>query len=83
MEEDGKTQRAGAASSGWVEPNKIDYSAFNDESNQGVETFDGAAPVYQWNDDFGDVGPKFEQLELELFGDPGTRHERAGLDFSK
>ncbi|OAR01146.1 hypothetical protein LLEC1_06088 [Akanthomyces lecanii] len=47
------------------------------------DVFDGAAPIYQWDDDYGDVGPKIEQLELELFGDPATRHERTGLDFRR
>jgi ATP-dependent RNA helicase DDX3X len=71
----------GSAGTGWVEPQKVDYSAYNDESNQHTKDFDGAAPIYQWNDEFGDVGPKFEALELELFGD--SRQDRAGLDFSK
>ncbi|EFY97090.1 DEAD-like helicases superfamily protein [Metarhizium robertsii] len=74
---------APAAPGAWVEPQKIDYSALNGDGSQAVEHFDGSAPIYQWNDDFGDVGPKFEALELELFGDPETRHDRAGLDFSK
>lgn len=46
-------------------------------------TFDGSAPIYQWDDEYGDVGPKMPELELELFGDPSTRHERTGLDFSR
>lgn len=74
---------APAAPGAWVEPQKIDYSALNGDGSQAVQHFDGSAPIYQWNDDFGDVGPKFEALELELFGDPETRHDRAGLDFSK
>lgn len=47
------------------------------------DTYDGSAPIYQWDDEYGDVGPKIEQLELELFGDPATRHERTGLDFRR
>lgn len=47
------------------------------------DTYDGSAPIYQWDDEYGDVGPKIDQLELELFGDPATRHERAGLDFRR
>ncbi|KAJ6789840.1 hypothetical protein PWT90_07048 [Aphanocladium album] len=50
---------------------------------QSSDTFDGSAPIYQWNDEYGDVGPKVEALELELFGDPATRHERTGLDFRR
>ncbi|KAJ4147840.1 hypothetical protein LMH87_002342 [Akanthomyces muscarius] len=47
------------------------------------DTYDGSAPIYQWDDEYGGVGPKIEQLELELFGDPATRHERTGLDFRR
>ncbi|EGX95029.1 DEAD/DEAH box RNA helicase, putative [Cordyceps militaris CM01] len=50
---------------------------------QSRDTFDGSAPIYQWNDEYGDVGPKIDSLELELFGDPKTRHERTGLDFRR
>lgn len=75
-------QAATATSNGWVEPQKVDYTAFNAETQSNGQ-FDGEAPIYQWNDDFGDVGPKYEILELELFGDPQSRHDRAGLDFSK
>lgn len=67
---------------GWVKQQVTDYTA----PSAGVvdqDYFDGQAKVYQWQDDFGDVGPKFEELELELFGHPSTRHERTGLDFSK
>ncbi|KAM3525124.1 hypothetical protein NHJ13051_004171 [Beauveria bassiana] len=47
------------------------------------DAFDGSAPIYQWSDEYGDVGPKIESLEIELFGDPATRHERTGLDFRR
>ncbi|OAA48612.1 DEAD/DEAH box RNA helicase [Metarhizium rileyi] len=74
---------ASTTSGAWVEPQKIDYSALNGHEIQDLEEFDGSAPTYQWKDEYGDVGPKYEALELELFGDPKTRHDRAGLDFSK
>ncbi|KAG6018782.1 hypothetical protein E4U41_003586 [Claviceps citrina] len=70
-----------ADSAAWVECKKTDYTAFS--VGETPDQFDGQAKVYQWDDDFGDVGPRFPELELELFGDPETRHERAGLDFSK
>lgn len=68
-------------SAAWVECQKIDYTALSVGENP--EQFDGQAKIYQWDEEFGDVGPRFTELELELFGDPQTRHERAGLDFSK
>jgi hypothetical protein len=73
----------GTVLTSWVEPQKVDYSAYTGDDSQTLNEYDGAAPIYQWSDEFGDVGPKFEALELELFGDPQTRHDRAGLDFSK
>ncbi|KAH6605611.1 dead deah box rna helicase, partial [Trichoderma cornu-damae] len=66
---------------GWVERTAFDYTAMSDA--QAVATWDGNARIYQWSDEFGDVGPAFEELEVELFGDPSTRKERTGLDFSK
>ncbi|QPH18825.1 hypothetical protein C2857_003925 [Epichloe festucae Fl1] len=65
----------------WVARQKVDYTALSGGENP--QKYDGEAKIYQWDEDFGDVGPKFAELELELFGDPSTRHERAGLDFSK
>lgn len=41
----------------------------------------GNAAVYEWNDEFGDVGPKFEALEKQLFG--AGNHTRTGIKFEK
>ncbi|KAG5923370.1 hypothetical protein E4U42_004975 [Claviceps africana] len=70
-----------AESGPWVEREKTDYTALT--VGEIPDQFDGQAKIYQWDEDYGDVGPAFPELELELFGDPKTRHERAGLDFSK
>lgn len=37
------------------------------------------AAVYEWNDEYGDVGPRFEELEKQLFG--AKNHVRAGINF--
>lgn len=37
------------------------------------------AAVYAWDDDYGEVGPRNEQLELELFGDPNRQSEGAKI----
>ena len=42
----------------------------------------GNAAVYQWNDDYGDVGPKFPALEEQLFGQ-GANRSRTGIKFDK
>ena len=39
------------------------------------------AAVYEWNDEFGDVGPPFPALEKQLFG--SEYHVKAGINFSK
>ncbi|TAQ86167.1 hypothetical protein B7494_g5508 [Chlorociboria aeruginascens] len=36
---------------------------------------------YEWNEDYGDVGPKFPALEEQLFG--SQNHVRTGIDFKK
>lgn len=84
MEQTSSVQDANASGGtvpGWVGQQSIDYTAA--AAGEGVQTWDGNAPVYEWNDDFGDIGPKFPQVELDLFGDPATRNERTGVDFSK
>ncbi|KND87367.1 ATP-dependent RNA helicase ded1 [Tolypocladium ophioglossoides CBS 100239] len=84
MEQASDAQDANASAGvvpGWVEQQALDYTAAT--GGDGVQTWDGNAPIYEWNDDFGDIGPKFPQVEMDLFGDPATRSERTGLDFSK
>jgi ATP-dependent RNA helicase DDX3X len=39
------------------------------------------AAVYEWQEEFGDVGPSFPALEKQLFG--SEFHVRAGIDFDK
>ncbi|EHK44382.1 hypothetical protein TRIATDRAFT_35745 [Trichoderma atroviride IMI 206040] len=71
-----------AAPVGWVERTAFDYTAMAEAET--AATWDGNARVYQWKDEYGDVGPAFEELEVELFGDPESRRDRqTGLDFSK
>lgn len=65
----------------WAQPQAVDYTAL---SSQNYDQGWGCnARSYEWKDEYGDVGPKYPELELELFGDPSTRHERTGLDFSQ
>ncbi|CAM1501746.1 Fc.00g037300.m01.CDS01 [Cosmosporella sp. VM-42] len=65
----------------WAKQEASDYTAGEDAGPQ--QTWDGNVPVYQWDEEFGDVGPKFPELEIELFGPEDTRKERTGLDFSQ
>ncbi|KAL6896968.1 P-loop containing nucleoside triphosphate hydrolase protein [Trichoderma evansii] len=82
--EDGSVAETGdqSAPAGWVERTAFDYTAMAEAET--AATWDGNARVYQWKDEYGDVGPAFEELEVELFGDPESRRDRqTGLDFSK
>lgn len=39
------------------------------------------AAIYVWNDEFGDVGPSFPDLEKQLFG--SEFHVKTGLNYKK
>lgn len=54
-----------------------------DETVQLVENSASAAAarVYEWEDEFGDVGPRIPELEKELFGEFDSSGQ--GIDFSK
>lgn len=63
---------------GWSVQKNNDYTS----TTNVVDTQPSAASarVYEWNDEFGDVGPKIPELEEQLFGTAETRGE--GIDFS-
>ncbi|KAF1854885.1 hypothetical protein Lal_00008680 [Lupinus albus] len=75
------TQGYDASQGKWTEPQAIDYSSMT--AGGGDQQWGCNARAYAWQDEYGDVGPKYPELELELFGDPTTRHDRVGLDFSQ
>ena len=61
---------------GWTEPIKYDYAAFNANAkpSKGDPSPHWAANAqkYEWDEDFGDVGPPVPELEKILFGDEET-----------
>ena len=66
---------------GWSEKQPIDYTAVTSGENV---TFEGQSVVRQvWQEEYGDVAPRDESIELVLFGEPSSRELRAGIDFSK
>lgn len=76
--------------SGFIEPSKFDYDAYNADSSDKRKALEATheAPVwaanatrYEWEDEYGDVGPEFKELEVMLFGDED--HVRAGDRFGK
>ncbi|UKZ76706.1 hypothetical protein TrVFT333_004415 [Trichoderma virens FT-333] len=62
--ENGPVAESEGQAPGWVEPTAFDYTAM--AQAQAASTWDGNARIYQWSDEFGDVGPAFEELEVEL-----------------
>ena len=78
---------------GWVEKSAYNYDVYTKSSKEvdeakadyeanGVEVGEwaGNAAVYKWDDDFGDVGPRFPELEKQLFGGEVMKQ---GIDFQK
>lgn len=65
----------------WEKPQAIDYTALSSDNYD--QPWGSHARTYEWKDEYGDVGPKYPELEIELFGEPSTRFERTGLDFSR
>jgi ATP-dependent RNA helicase DDX3X len=77
----GDTQGYDASRGRWAEPQAIDYTSM--ATGNPSQEWGCNARAYAWQDEYGDVGPKYPELELELFGDPETRRDRTGLDFSR
>ncbi len=53
-----------------------------DDAVGGVAPGDWAsnAAVYQWDDEYGEIGPEFPELERQLFG--LENHVRTGINFA-
>ncbi|WEW57452.1 ATP-binding RNA helicase [Emydomyces testavorans] len=66
-----------AREKGWAEPQRYDYAAYTASYQPGEDPSpDSNAPAwastaakYEWKDDYGDVGPRNEELEQVLFRD--------------
>ena len=81
----------------WVKPQKFDYDTYNADpkaqrsaapaeggeaaEEQNVPTWAASATKYEWNDEYGEVGPEHKELKEMLFGKE-LRNER-GQYFSK
>jgi len=72
---------ARAKEAGWTDPVPFEYqnpagsAPAGDETRENVAWLSDAA-IYQWDDDFGDVGDPNPELEKMLFDD--EFHQRAG-----
>ncbi|KAA8645800.1 hypothetical protein EYZ11_011205 [Aspergillus tanneri] len=90
---DGQNKKAEAASAarekGWAEPEGYDYSMYNNivppidkpaevpSPERQLPEWAAKAAKYEWNDEYGDIGPKNEELEEMLFRNEYIN--RAGL----
>lgn len=81
---------------GWVEPKSYDYDAAMASHSKVTGTTAGEpasgsggedqpgwahnAAKYEWQDDFGDVGPRVPELELQLFQDQNLTRRGGKFD---
>lgn len=56
-----------ARAAGWTETTAYDYVGFQRQGGSNTD-WHGAAQVYEWKDEYGDVAPPIPQLEVILFG---------------
>ncbi|KAK4495052.1 hypothetical protein PRZ48_013379 [Zasmidium cellare] len=56
-----------ARDQGWTETTAFDYDAFVRQGGNNADWY-GAGEVYEWSEDYGDVGPEIPELERILFG---------------
>lgn len=75
---DNEKSDVGPHEAGWTEPVPYSYDSFNDGT---FADWDGMAPRYEWKDEYGDIGPRNEELEKQLFNDEFM--PRAGLRFDE
>ncbi|KAJ5594348.1 uncharacterized protein N7459_000556 [Penicillium hispanicum] len=67
-----------AAEKGWVVPTPFDYEAY---ANKESTDWAGVAARYEWDDEYGDIGPPNEELEKMLFRNEYI--QRAGKKLSE
>ncbi len=75
---------------GWSEPEKYDYESYNAGTREEREAVEAAHEVpawasnamkYEWQEDYGDVGPEHPELEEMLFKDKNRME--SGIEFEK
>ncbi|GLI75586.1 hypothetical protein PoHVEF18_003843 [Penicillium ochrochloron] len=76
--DDNEKSYLGPREAGWTDPVPYGYDSYADRD---FADWDGMAPRYEWNDEYGDIGPRNEDLEKQLFNDEFM--PRAGLRFDE
>lgn len=71
----------------WVPRQKFDYATYTTKEEvprgQPSGTWLAGAERYEWKEEYGDVAPRDERLEKQLFGEEGDEPSGTGLDFRK
>lgn len=57
-----------AQDAGWVATQPVDYSIRQSSRDDEMAHYLAESAVYEWDDEFGDVGPEVPELEEQLFG---------------
>lgn len=77
-----------ARQKGWTEPQRYDYDTYNADPKPGegagltdLPEWASNAAKYEWKEEYGDVGPRNEELEKMLFHDEYLN--RAGNKFDR
>ncbi|CAI0651613.1 unnamed protein product, partial [Colletotrichum noveboracense] len=66
----------------WSKPETYNYEEMAQSGPIENGNWEGNAAIYEWDEEYGEVGPQHPELELMLFGDPATRRDHSGLDFT-
>ena len=80
-EESAKRARDG----GWAPPTEFNYSAYNASTKEeraavGEPAWASNATKYEWNDEYGDIGPPHPELEKMLFSNENQMKKGPNFD---
>jgi hypothetical protein len=57
-----------AKDAGWVDTIPVDYNVQQSSRDDDLANYLKHSAVYEWDDEYGDVGPEMPELEQDLFG---------------
>jgi hypothetical protein len=80
-EADKAAHRDRARDAGWVETVPVDYNVQQSSRDDDHANYLKNSAVYEWDDEYGDVGPEVPELEQDLFG--GDFRVRQGQHMDK
>ena len=69
-----------ARDAGWVETVPVDYNVQQSSRDDDHANYLKNSAVYEWDDEYGDVGPEVPELEQDLFGGDFRVHQGQHMD---